>query len=194
MNFKNDSRKWEAYSLNMPFVKQCITHSDLEYIQRFDKDSYDLWTDDNPDNDTCDKLNKKRSSMQTWITKEKELRAEILLLSGGFRENPGRKMSLNTFWSVLDDVTTDITPTYDCRNEEPTEESILAGVVAPFGSTEPSVITIPSNDEEDDMVDLYDSDDDESEREPTRQDMDISGSEDLGEITIQVGGGRGEEN
>ena len=129
-----------------------MTHSDLEYTKRYDQESYDKWTDGIPDSDNTDKLNKKRTSQVPRRIKEKMLIAEILFLAHAFKEEAGRKFTQQTFWSVLPDVTTNTKQsTSETDKGNVSEESILAGVLAPFegdGNNQTRIITTQNTSDE----------------------------------------------
>jgi hypothetical protein len=111
MDFPNTVEGWQHHSVNMSLVSRCVTHCDLEYSRRFDADSFDAQFERGIANgNATDKGNKQKSTVPSKRIREKTMIAEILCLTNALVESPGRNMTDVPFWSVLAQVTTDLSP------------------------------------------------------------------------------------
>ena len=107
MNFPNSREGWQKHSTNMPLVARSKIFCQTEYSRRYDVESYDeQFFEFEAAGEKQDKGNNKTPTQAPRRNQEKVMVAEILHLSDAFTETENRKMTVNTFWSVLKDVTT----------------------------------------------------------------------------------------
>ena len=111
MSFKNDTASWIKHSRNMPMVNRCVMHVDNEYSRRYGVESLDEYNKDNPCGAATNKGKKKNLSIPPKRDSEKNMIAEILCKGSVFVEQPGRKMTLDSLWSVLPRLTTTLIKT-----------------------------------------------------------------------------------
>jgi hypothetical protein len=125
MDFPNTVEGWQHHSVNMPLVSRCATHCDLEYSRRFDVDSFDEQFERGiPDGNATDKGNKQKSTVLSKWIREKTMIAEILCLTNALVESPGRNMTDGFFWSILAQVTTDLSPNDEEEVESRTKKAM----------------------------------------------------------------------
>ena len=108
ISFKNDAGAWTKHSRDMPMVNRCVVRVDIKYSWRYGVKSMDEYNEGNPNGTATDKGNKKKLSVPSKRESEKKLISEILCKAAVFTETPGQKMELNTLWSVLPQITTQL--------------------------------------------------------------------------------------
>jgi hypothetical protein len=107
MNFPNSRDGWQSHSTNMPLVARAKTFSQTEYSRRYDVDSYDeQFFEFDAAGNKQDKGNNKKQTTVPRRHKEKIMISEILQLVDVFSEVENRKMTNETFWKALKDLTT----------------------------------------------------------------------------------------
>jgi hypothetical protein len=107
MNFPKTQTGWQEHSTNMPLVARSKKYAETEYSRRFDVDSYDeQYLEFDAAGVKQDKGNCKTQTTIPRRTNEKIMLSEILFLSNTFVETPGRKMTEETYWKELKNVTT----------------------------------------------------------------------------------------
>jgi hypothetical protein len=107
MNFPKTQSGWQEHSTNMPLVAWAKKYAEMEYSRRFDVDSYDeQFLEFDAAGVKQDKGNCKTQTTIPRRTKEKMMLSEIMFLADAFIETPGRKMTEETYWKVLANVTT----------------------------------------------------------------------------------------
>ena len=107
MNFPNSREGWQSHSTNMPLVARAKVFCQTKYSRRFDVDSYDeQFFEFNAAGEKQDKANNKTNTKVPKRTKEKIMVSEVLLLVRAFLETDNRKMTTDTFWKELKNITT----------------------------------------------------------------------------------------
>jgi hypothetical protein len=107
MKFPPSAASWETHSQNVSLVKQSSIFVETEYKRKKDVDAMDAYNNGKKDDgDGHDTMNKKKGSVTTSRTDQKQLIDEILSLSSILVETPGRSFDLNQIWSILGETTT----------------------------------------------------------------------------------------
>jgi hypothetical protein len=119
MNFPKTRKSWQEHSTNMPLVARAKKYAETEYSRRFDVNSYDeQFLEFDAAGKNQDKGNCKTQTTIPRRTSEKIMLSEILFLADAFTEIPGRKMTEETYWKVLKNVTTKLEDEEETKDDD----------------------------------------------------------------------------